>query len=489
MLSLRNKIQRLVQDSRPSQWFWAFFGISVIIRLVMVVRLVHPWWDASVYQSMARYISSGGLYGTWELFRPPLWPLILSVFSGLGPITLEWIAKIVTLVLSLGIIYLVYKIGEKITPWVGVIASALISISAPFLTFSIVPMTEIPSLFLITLAIYYFIEHKYFLTGIITGLACIMRFPAGLAIGAFGIVLIINTIRFQDFKKSVFGLFKNELMLGLGFLCIIVPLFTSNIYLYGSATLPLTIGQSMITGFMWLYQGGLWFYVQKIVTMNIVAIMVIPTIIFWIIKRKQLSDQTKKILLILLMITIVFLGYFTLQAHKEFRYSMPIFSSLFLLISTGIVWLHERLKGSRYIIIILVIVFTITTLGYSKLFDPDARNSIKPFYNFYTALSDVESGSSVITSTPTITAFSPVTLYEGYNSWEQMNQVYEKNNQRANYVAIDTCELHACEPGQELLCQRSKIDFLEKLSSEASIIYNTTTSSCDLTVYQLHTSR
>ncbi|HQV64779.1 MAG TPA: glycosyltransferase family 39 protein, partial [Candidatus Paceibacterota bacterium] len=143
----------------------------------MVVRVVHPWWDASVYQSMARYIASGGLYGTWEMFRPPLWPLILSIFSGLGPITLEWIAKIITLILSLGIIYLVYRIGEKIMPWVGVIASALISISAPLLTFSVVPMTEIPSLFLITLAIYYFIENKYFLTGIITGLACIMRFP------------------------------------------------------------------------------------------------------------------------------------------------------------------------------------------------------------------------------------------------------------------------------------------------------------------------
>jgi len=489
MLSLRNKIQLLIQNSRPSQWFWSFFGISVIIRLVMVVRVVHPWWDASVYQSMARYIASGGLYGTWEMFRPPLWPLILSIFSGLGPITLEWIAKIITLILSLGIIYLVYRIGEKIMPWVGVIASALISISAPLLTFSVVPMTEIPSLFLITLAIYYFIENKYFLTGIITGLACIMRFPTGLAIGAFGIVLIVNTIRPQDFKKSIFELFRNGLILGLGFLCIIIPLFVSNSYLYGSATLPLTIGQSMITGFMWLYQGGLWFYIQKIFIMNIVAIMVIPAIIFWIIKRKQLSDQTKKILLTLLAISIVFLGYFTLQAHKEFRYSMPIFSSLFLLVSIGIVWLHERFRVSRYVIIVLVIIFITTTLGYSKLFDPADKNSIKPFYNFYTALTDVKFGSSVITSTPTITAFSPVTLYEGYNSWEQMSQVYEKNNQQANYVAIDTCELHACEPGQELLCQRFKAEFLEKLSKEASIIYNTTTSSCDLTVYQLHTSR
>jgi len=180
---------------------------------------------------MARYIASGGLYGTWELFRPPLWPLILSVFSGLGPIALEWIAKIITLILSLGIIYLVYKIGEKIKPWVGVVASVLISISAPFLTFSVVPMTEIPSLFLITLAIYYFIENKYFLTGIITGLACIMRFPTGLAIGAFGIVLIVNTIRPQDFKKSIFELeIINEIIRKIIYTIVVgIPKIQSNI--------------------------------------------------------------------------------------------------------------------------------------------------------------------------------------------------------------------------------------------------------------------
>jgi 4-amino-4-deoxy-L-arabinose transferase-like glycosyltransferase len=160
------------------------------------VRPSHPWWDASVYQAMARYIGSGGLYGTWELFRPPFWPLILSIFSGFNPITLEWIAKLITLLASLGIIYLVYKIGEKMKPWVGVVASVLISISAPFLTFSVVPMTEIPSLFLITLAIYFFIENKYFLAGLVSGLACITRFPTGLIIGVFGIVLILQTIQF-----------------------------------------------------------------------------------------------------------------------------------------------------------------------------------------------------------------------------------------------------------------------------------------------------
>jgi hypothetical protein len=70
-----------------------------------------------------------------------------------------------------------------------------------------------------------------------------------------------------------------------------------------------------------------------------------------------------------------------------------------------------------------------------------------------------------------------------------MAEIYEANKAQADYVAIDSCELHACEPGQESLCEANKKAFLDKLLLETVPIYSDTISSCSLNIYQLHTSR
>jgi hypothetical protein len=84
MLSFVKKILKRLKTYSVSNWFWMFFGGSFLVRLFLLLQPAHPWWDASVYQAMARYIGSGGSYGTWELFRPPLWPLLLSIFIIVG---------------------------------------------------------------------------------------------------------------------------------------------------------------------------------------------------------------------------------------------------------------------------------------------------------------------------------------------------------------------------------------------------------------------
>ncbi len=486
MLSfIKNTLQR-INNYSASNWFWMFFAGSFIVRVILLLQPTHPWWDASVYQAMARYIGSSGVYGTWELFRPPFWPLLLSVFSPTAPIVLEYIAKIITLAASLGTIYLVYKIGKKIDPWVGTIAATILSISVPFLTFSVVPMTEIPSLFLITLATYLFIEQRLFLAGLLAGLAFATRFPTGLIIGVFGIVTILYHFDYLNLKNSIITIIRQGLILLLGFCTIIVSLFISNYYLYGSVTLPLTVGQGMITGFMWLYQGGWLFYVKKIISMNLMVLFIIPTISLLVIDRKKIPLVSKKIILLCTVVIIIFLGYFTMQPHKEFRYILPIYPSLFILASIGIVWLGKRLPISRVLITGIVIISIIGSIRYIVSINSTPAAEIQQFYNFYTALDRATVGSRVITSTPTITAFSPVTLYEGYNSWEQMDQVYEKNKLQADYVAIDSCELHACEPGQELECKNDQTRFLKKLSQESKNVYNDATDQCIFIITQIN---
>jgi hypothetical protein len=485
MLSLVKNRIRVIKNPTPSTWFWVFFGISAIIRFFLLLRPTHPWWDASVYQAMARAIHSGGTYGAWELFRPPLWPIILSLFSGFGPIIQEWIAKIIVLLLSLGILFLVYKIGERITAWVGVVASVLLSFAIPFLTFSVVPMTEIPSLFLITLAIYCFIEKRWFWAGIIAGLAFLTRFPTILVMGAFAVMVIIQTIDLHDLAKSFWTLVKRGLTILAGCLIITIPFFITSALVYGSATLPLTTGQGMITGFMWLYQGNYLFYIKKIALANIVTIAIIPTMIIGCLRWKTINNQKRDILTLLGITILIFLAYFSTQPHKEFRYILPIFPSLFIVVSAGLVWVAKRISWARYMIAILVIISIGTGLYYVKFFQSPETDTAK-FYQFYTALSDVIPGTSIITSTPTITTFSPVRLYEGYNSWEQMNTVYEENKSQASYVAIDTCELHACAPGTEKMCEQNRRVFMEKLSKETKTVYHDYSNQCEFIITSIN---
>ncbi len=186
-------------------WLGLILIFSTTIRVIMVVLPARPWWDATVYLGMARYIGSGGVYGVWEFFRPPLWPLILSPFVHLGTISLEVIAKILVGLASLGVIYFTYQIGKKYSSRAGLLAALGMAGAVPFVSFSTIPMTEIPSLLFVAIATYLFLNRRMYFAGLFSGLVFITRFPVGMIILALGIVLIKELFTQESMKVKIFN--------------------------------------------------------------------------------------------------------------------------------------------------------------------------------------------------------------------------------------------------------------------------------------------
>ncbi len=471
-----------IRSTTPGQWFGIVFLVSLVSRLVLILLPMRPMWDGTVYLGMARLIGSGGTIGYWELFRPPFWPLVLSIFSWVGPGALEWVARVLVMLCSLGLLYFVYRLGENIRPFVGVGAAFPLSFSGPFFGYSVVPMTEIPSLFLLVVSIYFFTERKLFLAGLIAGFAFLTRFPIGLIVLAFGGVTLIDLIHVRT-KETLYLWIQNVGMLMLGFIIPVMFFLIANKVFYGDMFLPLVVGPKMIADYLWLYAGDAFFYVSKIIQLNPIAYISVAALFYIIAARKYISSISRRVLLTSFFASAIFFVYFSLQAHKELRYILPVYPFLFLFVSLGIqvIWKKVNVVG-KLVLGVFIIFCLVSSVVVTQTFTTSKSHANK-YYDFYSAVSD-DRGAVVLSSTPAVAAFSPVRMIEGYNSWEHIDEVYEARRGDFSYVMIDSCELHVCVPGSESLCRKSKEEFLTKLHEEVMLVYDATIESCNLSIYK-----
>src|SRR3989338_7401547 len=222
-------------------------------------------WDESVYLGMGKYIYSSGEIGLWEEIRPTLLPLFLGVFWKLD-LPYIFFSDIIMLMFSVGVIYFTYKLSEQLFsdksekekfffPMVSII---LLVGSSIFSEGTFLIHTGIPSVFFILFALYLFVRpfeeylsshQNLYVVGLLSGLAFLTRFPAGLII-----VPLIFFIVYDHFYgeivsvKQVLAVTKKLFMFMLGFLTITLPFFAANVLLYKTRTV--TLFESMMFPFV-----------------------------------------------------------------------------------------------------------------------------------------------------------------------------------------------------------------------------------------------
>lgn len=481
MLSFKNNLIAKVRSWAPREWFGFVVIISFVTRFIILMFPMRPMWDGTVYLGMARFLGSGGGIGYWELFRPPFWPLILTPFSWLGPDVLEWVARILVLVASLGILYFVYKLGEKVGPYAGVLAAALLAFSSPFLGYSVVPMTEIPSLFFVMATLYAFTERRFFLTGILAALTFLTRFPAVLVLVPVAMMFLYELILIRK-RESFVTWLKQSAHTLIGFLVLVFVFLVANKVVYGNAFLPLIEGPKMIQSYLWLYGGDALFYVKKILALNPVTWFVIPACIFLIVSWKRFSRDAQRAILLVIVTLLTFLLYFSSQAHKELRYILPAYPFVFLMVSLGIyvLWDRVRQKGKLLIFMLVILAFWMSITG-TQIFTV-TKHGAAGYRDFYAAIR--ERGTTVLSNTPAIAASSLVRMIEGYNTWEHIAEQYTSLKGQYSHIVIDTCETHVCEPGSEAECKVARETFLATLHEETELVYDATIDSCHLTIHK-----
>ncbi len=474
MLSFLRKIKTYLQ--KQDKTFLTVFSILVIIRLVYVFLPAVLWWDASVYIGMGKYLASGGSYGLWEYFRPPLLPVLFSIgeFTNIGIVF--W-SKLLTFLASLLSLILIYRIGEKIRVNAGIWAMFALGVSTIFLSFTNIQMTEVFGVFFSLIPLYLFVYKKSpLLLGISVGLCLLLRFPYGILLPLFGCALLCsNYFQGYNFRNLVITSFKYA----IGFLIIVIPYLTLNHILYGDILAPFIAGNEMITGYLWLYSQSMWFYPKIIFYNNIVFVLsFIP--LFYLFKKDR-PKQTKIFIYLMLAWIILFLGYFTYQVHKEGRYIIPVFPAFALLSGLALSYLRDRIDRLSFFAILSILGLWSIAHGAFYIEPKENVNTIREFYQFL----GEEKNTKLISSSPVVSAYTQTNFIPAYNSWEHFGKVYKEERKSSDYGVINSCELHVCTPGEEELCKKEKEKVLAYIESNDSVIYSKLLNKCELIITKI----
>ena len=280
---------------------------------------------------------------------------------------------------SIGLIYFVYLLAEKIKEGAGIFAGLFLSITPVFFYFSKVPLSDITSAFIATLALYFFLNRKDFIAGIFIGIAFLTRFPQGLIL-----VPILISLLYRECGEGKFY-FKRVFYLGLklvmGFLILVVPYLISNYFLYGNFIKPLQYGNQIVSVYNFIYFKDFWYYVRELwATAPFLFFSIFSLIIIFI---QFLKSSKKDVPLITIFITtLIFITYFFLQPHKELRYSIVFIPYISVLSGVGILWLLRKasLKNAFLVIFMIGVVFFLyknkTYLTYREV------DQYKEFYSF-----------------------------------------------------------------------------------------------------------
>ncbi len=458
----------MIKKIQPSAFF-ILITCAFLLRLWYILLPSQIWWDTAIYFGMGKYIFTHGVLGIWEPFRPLVWPVILGFFWKIGAPTL-FLGKIIELLSSVGILYLVYRLGEKIRKDCGLVAAFILSFTPVFYYFTPVQITDLPSTYLALLSFSLLFSEKYFIAGIIAGLGFATRFPQALifipAIISLG-VSWIHTKHPHWLKKIV--------TYSLGYAIIIIPSLILNKILYGSITEPFKLGTEVLKNDLWQFDHGYLFYITATLIENplyIACFGLLPLI------YKKPTLLKSRMFIGVVSAAAVFFAYLTYERHKELRYSIMFLPYLSLLAAYPIAWAYERVHWlhKRYAlywkIIPVTIILTFIFASYTP-HDPLLSVQEKNYLHFF----DTYPGSSIYTSSPQHAVYSDVAIIRSYDTLEDAITIYTHlEGDRPDFAAINTCDLE-CH-GDENYCSTTRSNFVAKVMQDHLPILDTTENSC-----------
>lgn len=310
------------------------FGILIIVILFLCANIAFlyfytdVWWDSSVYTGIGKYIYSLGKSGLWEESRPLIWPLILGLgwFIGLDAV---FFGRIISLVFAVLILFMIYKIGNKLfSKKAGLLAAFFTAFSYTFLFFSSNILTEIPSTFFVLLAFYFFLENKFFLTGLFSGLAVMTRLFQFFTLIGFALVFLVYFFRKPNFYKKLFYVV-------IGALLAILPYVLLNYYLYEDILLPFKVQGHLTKTTGWMIYQEHWFYFMGLIKENFFLIFLLTLPLFF---KKNYKFYA------LTLMPLIYLIIFSVIRHKEMRFMLVIMPFLYLLTAYCLLQIYNKIK-------------------------------------------------------------------------------------------------------------------------------------------------
>jgi len=467
-------LNNIIKNERLIFFIVILFFVS---KLFILLSENNVWWDSAVYVGMGKYIFSFGNSGLWEASRPLVWPLILGFFLKLGA-NISFL-RTIELFFAAGSIYLTYLVARNIfNSKVALYSSLFLAFSPTFYFFSSKLLSGIPSLFFALFGIYLFLNKKYFLSGLLLGIAFMTRF---LQIFVF-IVLFLNLLFCLKRKKDML---RNLMKLSLGFSIVLIPYFILNFILYGNPLHPFILQNFLSNNTGSIYHQPLWFYIINLLKENLlISISIIG--LYYLIKNTFSYKNYKKSSLLIIFLS--FFIFYTAINHKEIRFMILLFPYLYIITAYSLNLIIEKinLKKSLYYSF-LVMIFSIWFLqSFSQIYvlesdEIQQENKHTIFQNFF----EKDNLGNIWISNPIFALFSDKKIdeliyYPTLNA-EKFNILKNKLNV-ADSILIDTCDL-VCEP-KATSCNSEKIQFLKLIKNNLNTVYSEKVDGCERIIFR-----
>jgi len=469
--------------------YWVIVTVILLFVIIRMVTLQHHAvieWDAAVYIGMGKYLFSHGTVGAWEVLRPLGLPFILGLAwkIGLNPYTF---GTIFSILVSAGMLALVYFFAEEVRKGSGTIAALLLASSTIFFRYSSVPITDITSAFFALLSLFLVYKattnKQYFLSGLFAAIAFMFRFPQGLLL-IVGAVSIIAKIFQQSGKKKwndrIAATIEQLFIFGGGFMAIVIPFLVVNYYIYGNAFVPFIEATINIGQYPSLYNKGVLFYFIELLKQDPFFILaLVPMALCWKKKYRHAG------VIALTAAVVVVGGYFFYQQHKELRFVLAFLPYIAILSGVGVVYILEYFKLPQ--LLFFGIFFIAAFMVYAPaLLHSNASADDPILYAFNTYLVTAPK-ARILSSTPYTFAYTDVLLIHNlYIDWNDAYAKYNLFRQDNDYIALDSCSLElGCADYHD--CKADKQALLTELAAKDREVFSQTTpSQCVLSIYKIN---
>ncbi|WP_181686872.1 glycosyltransferase family 39 protein [Halorhabdus salina] len=361
-----------VQGLRDGLSHWRAYGPTMYLyglTALPVIALTVVSGDLGIFANI-RAAATKDLFAHWHALPGWVWT---------GTIVL---ARLTTVVLAVGCVYLVYRIGTQLRDRAtGRLAALLLA-----LTWALVSLTheageDVPMLFCLLLVLY--LSLRFLETGDgdlvvagagLTGLAMAFKLTAGIGVIFFGVAYLLRARRSADFWDSVYRptVIKRSVVLGL----LVFFLSFPSVFAEGPMVVLERIGRGVSAKSSphgWLYDHPSWWWITRSYLNGLgwpLFVGVLGGLAATLGRLRERSRETDGVIVILSGL-VVALGVFSLWAYLRTHHLMPTIPLLVLLLAIALRRLAERRKRLARVLVVGLVVSTaiytgIGTVGYAS---------------------------------------------------------------------------------------------------------------------------
>lgn len=426
---------KLVKHLQKHWLFCSVIFVAALARLLYLFDWHEIWWDSGVYFGIAKYLWSGGSSGLWENIRPVLWPLFLGAAWWLK-LNIVLFARIAEFLLTLVSTALVYALGRKFFSQRAAVISGIIwAFSSIVFYLGFHEYTELPEVALVLAAVLAFSNEKWFLSGILAGLAFLTKFPAGIFIVMLGLCVILQ----RRWKPLV--------PLGVGFAIPAAAFLLFNYRIYGAMLGPVidahesilnVVGCNVLRYKPW-YQYFVWIVFDNALNLFSVA-GIIAAVRNW--KRQYLVPVA----------ALALPAAYLMQLHcRDYRYLVTFLPYVVMFSGYGISLLAEWLEKKKTIAkfawpAVIMIVFIVSAVhGILFYHGNEPRFPDKASENYFQWLEGKNISGEIWSANPVISAYTDLPVHKIYYpiysrvTATDFNNYLQANSARIGAVLLDNC--------------------------------------------------